>query len=88
MGGEILGPILSLCFSHAFELGIFPFIFKIAKVVPIFKSGNKQIIKNYRPILLPTLSKILEKLIKTRLIKFFDKYQMLNEFQFGFREKH
>ena len=64
MGGEILAPILSLCFSRAFDLGIFPSIFKIAKVVPIFKSGNKQIVKNYRPIsLLPTLSKILEKLI-------------------------
>ena len=56
MGGEILAPILSLlCYSHAFELGIFPSIFKIAKVVPIFKSGNKQIVKTYRPIsLLPT----------------------------------
>ena len=81
MGGEILAPILSLCFSHAFELGIFLSIFNIAKVVPIFKSGNKQIIKNYRPILLfQTLSKILKKLIQTRLIKFFDKYQVLNKF--------
>ena len=89
MGGEILAPILSLCFSSAFDLGIFPSIFKIAKVVPIFKSGNKQVVKNYRPIsLFPTLSKILEKLIKTRLIKFFDKYQVLYEFQYGFREKH
>ena len=89
MGGEILAPILSVCFSRAFDLGIFPSIFKIAKVVPIFKSGNKQIVKNYRSIsLLPTLSKILEKLVKTRLIKFFDKYQVLYEFQYGFREKH
>ena len=88
MGGEILAPILSLCFSHVFELGIFPSFFNIAKVVPIFKSGNKQIVKNYHPIsLLPTLSKICEKLIKTRLIKFFDKHQVLYEFQYGFREK-
>ena len=89
MVGEVLAPIPSLCFSHAFELGIFPSIFKIAKVEPTFKSGNKQIVNNYRPIsLLPTLSKILEKLIKIRLIKFFDKYQVLYEFQYGFREKH
>ena len=89
MGGEILAPNSSLSFSRAFELGTFPSIFKNAKVVPIFKSGNKQRAKNYHPIsLLPTLSKILEKLIKTRLIKFFDKYQVLYEFQYGFREKH
>ena len=74
MGVEILAPILSLCFSHAFKWRIFSSIFKIAKVVPIFKSGNKQIVKNYRAIsFLRTLSKILEKLIKTRLINFFDK---------------
>ena len=72
-----------------FKLGIFSSVFKIAKVVPIFKSGSKQIIKNYRSIsLLPTLSKILEKLIKTRLIKFFDNYQVLYKFQYGFWEKH
>ena len=89
IGREILAPILSFCFSHAFELGIFSSIFKIAKVVIIFKSGNKQIVKNYRPILLfPTLSTILEKLIKTRLMNFFGKYQVVYEFQYGFLEKH
>ena len=87
MGGEILAPILFVCFSYALELGIFPSILTIAKVVPIFKFENKQIFKNYRPIShLLTLSKILEKLIKTRLIKFFEKYQVLLEFQYGFLE--
>ena len=89
MGRKILAPILFLCFSLAFKLRIFPSIFEIAKVVPIIKSGNKQIIKNYRPIsLLLSLSEILEKLTKTRLIKFFDQYQVLYEFQHGFRKKH
>ena len=86
---EILAPILSFCFSHAFEVGIFLSIFKIAKVVISFKSGNKQIVNNYRPILLlPTLPTILEKLIKTRLINFCGKYQVVYEFQYGFREQH
>ena len=81
MVGEIFAPILSLCFSYAFELRIFSSIFKLAKAVPIFKSGNKQIVKNYRPIsLLPNYSKILKKIIKTRLIKFFDKHQALYKF--------
>ena len=70
MGGEILASLLTVCFSYAFELGIFLSIFKIAKVVPIYKFENKQIVKNYHPLsLLSALSKILEKLIKTRLIK-------------------
>ena len=89
IGWEILAPILSFCFSHGFELEISSSIFKIAKVVIIFKSGNKQIVKNYRPILLlPTLSTILEKLIKTRLMNFFGKYQVVYEFHCECREKH
>ena len=44
---------------------------------------------NYRPIsLFPSLSKILEKLIKICLLKFFDKHQVLYENQYGFREKY
>ena len=46
-------------------------------------------VSNYRPIsLLTTLSKILEKLIKGRLVKFFDKHNILYEYQHDFREKH
>jgi len=69
IGNEVLAPTLSLLFSQVFELGFFPNIMKIAKVVPIFKSGNKKLVTNYRLIfLLPTLSKVLEKLIKIRLV--------------------
>ena len=39
--------------------GYFPDSFKIAKIIPVFKSKNKQLSSNYRPIsLLPVLSKI------------------------------
>ena len=66
VGSEILAPILALLFSYVFELGIFPKVFKTAKVVPIFKSGNNKLLQNYRPIsILSSLSKLLEKIIKT-----------------------
>ena len=56
-------------------------------MIPIFKSGNKDNIGNYRPIaLLPNLSKILEKLIKNRFTKFFSKNKILYSNQYGFRE--
>ena len=74
IGAFVLVPILAVYFGKAFKLGIFPRIFKTAKVIPVFKSGNKDNICNYRPIaLLPNLSKILEKLIKNCFIKFFIK---------------
>ena len=44
---------------------------------------------NYRPISpLSTFSKILEKLMYDRLLAFFIKNDILNKYQFGFRNNH
>ena len=62
---------------------------KIAKVVPIFKSGDKLLPDNYRPIsLLPNFSKILEKLIANRLSNFLESNNYLSKNQYGFRKNH
>jgi hypothetical protein len=69
--------------------GTFPSQLKIAKVLPLFKSGDQQLVSNYRPIsILPLFSKILERLIYNRLIKFINKHKLLYKLQFGFREGH
>ena len=63
--------------------------FKIAKVIPIFKSGDKSQMDNYRPIsLLSSFSKIMEKIIAARLIEFLDNNNILSKWQFGFRTAH
>ena len=62
---------------------------KIAKIVPIHKSGNKKILNNYRPIsILPAFSKLLEKLVCNRLVQFIENKNLLYQHQYGFREKH
>ena len=59
---------------------------KTAKVIPMYKTGNKHHFTNYRPIsLLPQFSEILEKLFNDRLCKFIDKYKLLTDSQYGFR---
>ena len=51
--------------------GYFPESFKIAKIIPVFKSKNKQLSSNYRPIsLLPVLSKVFENHIYTELMNY------------------
>lgn len=60
---------------------------KIAVITPIFKKGDPKSFTNYRPVsVLPVFSKILEKLMHTRIASFIDKYEILYLNQFGFRE--
>ena len=61
----------------------------IAKVIPLFKSGDTSLVSNYRPIsILPLFSKIIERLMYNRLISFINKFKLLYIFQFGFRLDH
>ena len=89
LGNEVLAPFLTAYFEIVLEFVFFPQIFKTAKAILVFKTGKSNLTNNYRPIsLLPSLSKVLEKVIKIRLLKFFDKHQVFYENQYGFREKY
>ena len=86
---ETISPILSKIINISFETGVFPDRLKLSKVTPIFKSGNKSEMGNYRPIsILSTFSKIFEKAIALRLTNFLEKHAILHDNQFGFRKGH
>ena len=86
---NVLAPSITYIINRSIESGIFPCIWKNAKVNPIFKSGDKDNVNNYRPIsILPTLSKIIEKWIEKNLMLYFDKYTLLHKNQSGFRKNH
>ena len=81
----MLTPVLSTLVNSALILGIFPNV-KLARVIPLFKKGDKLDINNYRPIsLLTCFTKIFEKVIFNRLLNFFDKHSVLVSNQYGFR---
>ena len=62
---------------------------KIAKIIPLYKKGDINSITNYRPIsLLPTLSKIFERVIFIQLYTYLDDNNLLSEEQYGFRANH
>jgi hypothetical protein len=85
---SIITPIRHI-FHHSLHTGILPSKLKIAKVIPIFKSGDTNDVNNYRPIsLLSTFSKILEKIVQTRLISYLDASKLITPQQFGFRSHH
>ena len=77
-------PMITYLLKRSLSKGVFP---NITKVLPLYKKGDKNKCKNYRPIsLLPQLSKILEKIIKLKLSSFIDKHKLLSKCQYGFRE--
>ena len=71
------------------QTGIFPELLKIAKVCPVFKDGESSLFTNYRPIsVLPSFSKIFEKIVANRLLTYLEKNRILSPYQFGFRKNH
>lgn len=76
--------IINTCFST----GICPSAFKVAVIKPIFKNGDRLDVGNYRPIsLISNIAKIFEKILKNRITSFLNKFNILSEKQFGFREQ-
>ncbi|CAM1306749.1 Uncharacterised protein at_DN0802, partial [Pycnogonum litorale] len=84
---DLIALPLTSIFNEVLKTGIFPDRLKVAKVTPIHKRGDPSKITNYRPIsVLPTLSKILEKLLLQRLTSFFTKHNLLSRYQFAFQK--
>ena len=82
-------PYLQKLINQTFSQGEFPDCLKIAKVIPLFISGSKADVDNYRSISsLPVLSGVLEKIMYNRPIKLLDKSDILYQKQFRFRSKH
>ena len=84
----IIHPLRYVC-ELSLSQGCFPHELKVSKIIPLYKSGDKTLFNNYRPIsLLPLFSKVLERLMYDRLYSFLVKYSILYSFQFGFRKAH
>lgn len=77
---------LARLFNMSLQVGDFPTFWKLANVVPIFKKNNRQRVENYRPVsLLPTLSKVLERIVHSRLYNYCMENKLLTEKNSGFK---
>ena len=64
-------------------------LMNLAKVIPLFKKGDKLLFENYRPIsLLTAISKILERVVFNQLYDHLTKHNLLFVEQYGFRKRH
>ena len=85
---HLIAPFISSIFNRCVTNGTYPDILKVARVVPLFKSGDSSSPSSYRPIsTLCIFNKIFEKLIHSRLTRFIDANNILSCKQFGFRKQ-
>ena len=81
---EYIKP-LTYVINKSFETGKFPNLLKIAKIIPIFKSGDKTMVSNYRPIsVLLVFAKVCEKIMANHLLEFLNSNNTLYKLQFVF----
>ena len=86
---DVVTKPLTLIINQMIVTGIYPKAFKTSKVSPLFKKGDNTLLSNYRPIsLLPTISKIFERIIYNQLSNYFNDSNLLAEQQYGFRPRH
>ena len=73
----------------AITLSLFPHEWKTARVIPLYKNGQRNLPGNYRPIsVLPVISKIMERILYDQLYNYLTKFELLSDCQFGFRKFH
>ena len=80
---------LSTLFQKIYETGLIPDQWKVSKVIPLLKKGNKVEIENYRPIAnLCSVSKIFEKLILKQIhyLESTNKLDLTGKNQHGFKK--
>lgn len=82
---HVLAPIMYHVFNLVLTSGVFPSVSKRALVHPIYKSGDRNSVNNYRPIsVFTTLSKVLEKILNKILLHYFDSQNIIANNQYGF----
>ena len=76
-------------FNSSIDTSQFPSNWKVARVTPIFKEGDKTEKSNYRPIsVLSVISRVFEKLIANKLSQYFGDNDPFHPGQSRFRKLH
>ncbi len=82
-----LYPVVHHLFSLSLQSCKIPSEWKVHCIIPIYKSGDKNMVSNYRPIsLLCVISKVLERIIYDKVFEFIGK--SITTAQFGFLRNH
>ena len=82
-----IAPSLTYVFNNSILTCCFPFDWKMARLLPVYKKGPRSLPENYRPIsILPVVSKLMERIMYDQLYRYFSENSILSKQQFGFRD--
>ena len=85
---QALSVPLALLYRKSLDTGMVPQDWKLGRVVPIFKKGDRHDPTNYRPVSLTSVAcKVLESLIRDELMQHLVDAQLLSQCQHGFRPR-
>ena len=88
---HLFAPIISKLTNLSFPQAVLPAFFKTAQVLPLLKKGNLDptIPSNYRPFSnLSTISKIIKRLVYSRITSHVSSSPNFNPFQSAYRKYH
>ena len=89
---DLISPYISIIFNCCLATGIFPDDWKLAKVTPIFKQGDRNDMNNYRPIsVISEIAKVFERIrvfFYNQLSSYLSESNILSKYQSGFRSLH
>ena len=84
---DVLAKPLTQIINLSLETGVFPADWKVSKLAPIHKSNARDCIENYRPIsVIPSISKIIERVIHILLTEYVESNELISDYQFGVRK--
>ena len=87
--GPIIATSLACMIDKTIDTGLFPSQWKMAKVFPLYKKGDRTDAQNYRPIsVLPAISKICDRVVYDQLHGYLNSNGLLTKKQSGFRSPH
>ena len=82
---DVLSPHLATMYKTSLNTGELPDDWKTAKIIPIFKKGDRKYPSNYRPVSLTSFAcKILESLLRNKIIEHLKRNELLSKRQYGF----
>ena len=88
---DLIASPLCAIFNQSIISGVFPDEWKLSKVIPLLKQGERSDLNNYCPIsiaIVPVVAKVFERIIYDRLNSYLTENNLISSCQSGFRSLH